>query len=58
MQFGLKLPDAVHLATAVLLQVDEMHTFDRKDLIRLDNNAQLGWLRIRKPSAPQKSLGL
>jgi predicted nucleic acid-binding protein len=30
-----KPSDAVHLATALALNVDEMHTYDRSDLIRL-----------------------
>lgn len=31
-----KPADAVHLATAILLNVDEMHTYDGSDLLRLN----------------------
>jgi predicted nucleic acid-binding protein len=31
-----KPSDAIHLATALALNVDEMHTYDKSDLIRLD----------------------
>jgi hypothetical protein len=31
-----KPSDGVHLATALLLNVDEMHTYDKSDLIPLD----------------------
>lgn len=57
-EFRLRLPDATHLATAVLYRVDEMHTFDEDDLIPLSGRASLNNLRIRKPSAPQKRLDL
>lgn len=56
--FKLKLPDATHLATAVLLKVDEMHTFDADDLIPLSGRAEVNGLLIRKPAAPQKRLAL
>jgi predicted nucleic acid-binding protein len=55
--FGLKLPDATHLATATLLHVHELHSFDG-DLLKLDGKAEILPTRIRKPSAPQKSLPL
>lgn len=48
---GLKPPDAIHLATAIVANADEMHTFDRKllgldeKLARNDGNM----LRICKP---------
>ena len=57
-QFGLKLPDATHLATALLTKVDEMHTFDGDDLIPLSGRPELGGLIIRKPGATQKRLPL
>ena len=48
---GLKPPDAVHIASAVLGQASEMHTFDDKllkldgEIVRLDG----GKLRICSP---------
>lgn len=56
--FGLKPADAVHLATAVVADVAEFHTFDRK-LLRLDQQIEMpsgGRLTICKPPAPPKSL--
>ena len=35
-----KPSDAIHLATAMRLNVDEMHTFDGSDLLRLDGQVQ------------------
>jgi predicted nucleic acid-binding protein len=32
--------DAVHLATACLMNVDEMHTFDHRDLLRLNGRVK------------------
>lgn len=49
---GLKPPDAVHLATAIVANADELHTFDR-DLLDLDETvARLdgNMLKICKPS--------
>jgi predicted nucleic acid-binding protein len=49
---GLKPPDAVHLATAIIANADELHTFDRgllnldEQVARLDGNM----LKICKPS--------
>jgi predicted nucleic acid-binding protein len=54
----LKAPDATHLATALLYKVDELHTFDGDDLLKLDGEAVVEGLKIRKPSAPQKRLDL
>lgn len=50
---GLKPPDAVHVATALILNVDEMHTFDDKLLAldgRLDKDDGTK-LKICKPNA-------
>jgi predicted nucleic acid-binding protein len=50
---GLKPPDAVHVATALILNVDEMHTFDDA-LLALDghlDNDDGTKLKICKPSA-------
>jgi len=50
---GLKPPDAVHLATALILNVDEMHTFDER-LLGLDGRLDKDdgtKLRICKPTA-------
>ncbi|MFL9842191.1 PIN domain-containing protein [Sphingomonas sp. ST-64] len=55
---GLKPPDAVHLATAVVAEVSEFHTFDDK-LLKLDGKISLpggGVLKIRKPPAPPEDL--
>jgi hypothetical protein len=48
---GLKPPDAAHLATALISNVDEMHTFDTK-LLSLDgklDKADGTKLKICKP---------
>lgn len=55
---GLKPPDAVHLATAIVADVQEFHTFDDK-LLKLDGKlAKLGGgtLKICKPFGPPPSL--
>lgn len=56
-QIGLKTPDAIHLATAVVWQADEFHTFDGR-ILGLNGRLELGELRICKPSAEQKRLNL
>ena len=59
---SLSTPDAIHLATAILYQADEFHTFDEKDsqnsrgLIPLSGNVAGYNLIICKPKA--KQLGL
>lgn len=48
-----KPSDAVHLATALVLNVDEMHTFDGSDLLKLDtkvNRADGRPLKICPPT--------
>ena len=35
-----KPADAIHLSTALFLSVDEMHTFDGSDLLKLDGKIQ------------------
>ncbi|MCC2981270.1 type II toxin-antitoxin system VapC family toxin [Sphingomonas sp. IC4-52] len=55
---GLRPPDAVHLATAVVADVAEFHTFDGA-LLKLDGKIRKpggGTLTIRKPPAPPPSL--
>ena len=55
---GLFPPDAVHLATAVVADATEFHTFD-KALLKLDGKIVKpsgGVLSIRKPPAPPPSL--
>jgi predicted nucleic acid-binding protein len=50
-----KPQDAIHVATAVLYGVDELHTFDRDDLLKLDGQiARIdgGKLKICKPEIP------
>lgn len=49
---GLKPPDATHLATALIANVDEMHTFDEK-LLALDGRltkSDRTMLKICKPA--------
>jgi predicted nucleic acid-binding protein len=51
---GLKPPDAVHLATACVANVDEFHTFDQR-LLALDrqiDKADGTRLIVRKPTVP------
>lgn len=55
---GLKPPDAVHLATAIVADVKELHTFD-KQLLALDGKLEMaggGVLKICKPFGPPPSL--
>jgi predicted nucleic acid-binding protein len=55
---GLKPPDAVHLATAVVANVSEFHTFDEK-LLKLDQKIKFqngNLLKICKPPQPPPSL--
>lgn len=55
---GLRPPDAVHLATAVIADVSEFHTFDSA-LLKLDDKILKpagGTLRIMKPPPPPPSL--
>lgn len=51
-----KPSDGIHLATALALNVDEMHTFDGSDLLKLDgkvNRADGKPLRICPPKRPE-----
>lgn len=50
-----KPTDAIHLATALALSVDEMHTYDKSDLLRLDRKVARADgvpLRICTPYVP------
>jgi predicted nucleic acid-binding protein len=49
-QFGLKPPDAVHVATALLMKADVLHTFDHRHLIPL--SGKIEGLRIEEPPDP------
>jgi predicted nucleic acid-binding protein len=54
-------PDAIHMATAALLQVDEMHTFDDGgkrgfSILAQDGHACVDRIRICKPSAINRPL--
>lgn len=50
---SLKVPDSVHLATAIHHKVDELHTFDEDDLIPLSGNIAGNKLIICKPKGMQ-----
>ncbi len=53
-----KPADAIHLATALALNVDEMHTFDGSDLLGLDgkvNRADGKPLKICRPKSVPKA---
>ena len=54
--YGLRKPqDAVHIASCIINDIGELHTFDQKDLIKLDGQINLksgGTLRILPPPAP------
>ncbi len=52
-----KPQDAVHVASCIARNIKEMHTFDIRDLIRLDGQITLrngNPLRISKPPSPPK----
>lgn len=53
---GLRKPqDAIHVASCIIGNIDELHTFDVKDLIKLDGQITLengNLLKISKPSLP------
>lgn len=56
-------PDSIHLATAVIYEVDELHTLDGSgprqrpsDMLRLNGNVAGHSLHIRVPTAAQTSL--
>jgi predicted nucleic acid-binding protein len=55
---GIKIstPDAQHLATAIIYKVDEFHTLDGGDLLRLNGDVAGHPLHIRVPVAIQPSL--
>lgn len=59
---GLKKPqDALHLAVAVLENVSEMHTFDNKDLLRLNGKVRRDdgtLLTICTPPVPDLTEGV
>lgn len=50
----LSTPDATHLATAVIHRVDEFHTFDEDDLLKLNWDFPAHQLKICKPESAQK----
>jgi len=52
---ALKLPDSIHLATALLFEVNKLHTFDDK-LLRYDGNVMGKNLKICKPMSKQPKL--
>jgi predicted nucleic acid-binding protein len=50
----LKYKDAIHVATALVSNVDALHTYDN-DLLRLDGQYGAPRLTIVQPPAPQPS---
>jgi predicted nucleic acid-binding protein len=48
---GVKPADATHIATAILMEVEVMHTFDVK-LVGLSGLAEVGDLKIEEPPEP------
>jgi hypothetical protein len=53
---SLKSADAIHLATAIHYEVDELHSFDADDLLPLSGNVAGHPLKICKPTAIQYRL--
>jgi predicted nucleic acid-binding protein len=51
----LHTPDAIHVATAVIYGVDELHTFD-EGLLKLSGNELIDKLIICKPVVDQQNL--
>jgi predicted nucleic acid-binding protein len=51
-----KQMDAIHLATALFYSVDEFHTDDRKDLLRLDKTLHCRDGRLLRICKPKDSL--
>jgi predicted nucleic acid-binding protein len=54
---GLKTPDAVHIATAVINEVDELHTFDQRILNHNGGIAEDGIAICRPPAFSQPLQG-
>ena len=54
----LKLPDATHLASAIVYGCEELHAFDKDDLLKLTGQEVVNGLKIRRPSMAQPTLGL
>jgi PIN domain len=54
---GIKTPDAIHLATAILYRATEFHTFDER-LLDLSGNVGGHGLKICKPEAKNPQLDL
>ena len=50
---SLSTPDAMHLATALVCEVDELHTYDKR---LLGLNGQFGKLKINEPTNGQNLL--
>lgn len=53
----LRTSDAIHLASAMRIRADALHTFD-DGLLKLDGKAAVNNLRICKPRAVQTELAL
>lgn len=48
--YKLKGRDAIHLATAIHMKVDTLHTYDSDDLLKLDSHIKGVSLRITEPN--------
>lgn len=56
---GLRLPDAIHVATALRYSVSCLHTYDHDDLIKRSGKLSLdgkSFLKISKPEHPGRPL--
>lgn len=51
----IRTPDAIHLATAILTEVDCMHAFDGDDLLNLNGDVKGYNLKICKPQLLQST---
>lgn len=51
---GLKTPDAIHIATAIFVEANVFHTFD-KQLLKLDGKEEVKGLRITACEIPGES---
>ncbi len=57
-EFGVKPPDAIHLATAIEAGVQIVHTYDDKKLLKLDGKVGTPPLTIVTPETVERQLEL